>query len=134
MKKQIYIFITSLAILGCNSTAIKKEPIVAQKPDIKILSINLDKELKLNKKRGKLRAGKADIIDGSIFLNDNDEVSFKGKVLDEYSPITIKIGDNDEVSFSGNHYIIKTQQLKNGDLIEMRDKNGTIFFEMEVIQ
>jgi len=137
MKKQIYITIIFLALIGCNSTAIQKaSPIEKslEKKDTKKLMIDLDKELKLTKERETLRSSKNEIIEGSIFLNDNDEVSFKGDILDEYSPVSIKIGDNDEVSFSGNQYSIKTMELKNGDLIEMKDKNGKVFLEMEVIE
>ena len=137
MKKQIYITIIFLALIGCNSTAIQKvSPIEKslEKKDTKKLMIDLDKELKLTKERETLRSSKNEIIEGSIFLNDNDEVSFKGNMLDEYSPVSIKIGDNDEVSFSGNQYTIKTMELKNGDLIEMKDKNGKVFLEMEVIE
>ena len=137
MKKQIYITIIFLGLIGCNSTAIQKaSPIEKslEKKDTKKLMIDLDKELKLTKERETLRSSKNEIIEGSIFLNDNDEVSFKGDILDEYSPVSIKIGDNDEVSFSGNQYSIKTMELKNGDLIEMKDKNGKVFLEMEVIE
>jgi len=137
MKKQIYITIIFLGLIGCNSTAIQKaSPIEKslEKKDTKKLMIDLDKELKLTKERETLRSSKNEIIEGSIFLNDNDEVSFKGDILDEYSPVSIKIGDNDEVSFSGNQYTIKTMELKNGDLIEMKDKNGKVFLEMEVIE
>ncbi|HIP50920.1 MAG TPA: hypothetical protein EYG94_02430 [Campylobacterales bacterium] len=137
MKKQIYITIIFLGLIGCNSTAIQKaSPIEKslEKKDTKKLMIDLDKELKLTKERETLRSSKNEIIEGSIFLNDNDEVSFKGDILDEYSPVTIKIGDNDEISFSGNKYIIKTTELRNGDLIEMKNKNGKIFLEMEVIE
>jgi hypothetical protein len=99
-----------------------------------MLVIDLDKELQLNKEREELRGKTSNLIEGSILINDNDEVSFKGKLLDKYSPITIKIGDNDEVSFSGDYYSIKTMQLKHGDIIEMKDKNSKIFLEMEVIE
>lgn len=134
MKKKICIFITSLSILGCNATHVKNESPSIQVQDTKVLTINLDEELALNQERGKLRAGKSDIIDGSIFLNDNDEVSFKGHILKKYSPITIKIGDNDEVSFTGKEYTINTMQLSNVNLIEMKDKDGKVFLEMEVIK
>ena len=139
MKKQsIYLLIMLFLLLGCNSNNIKKSLTnIQQSSELnisKVLSINVDEELELTKEKGELRDGKHDIIDGSIFLNDNDEVSFKGNLLEEYSPITVKIGDNDEVSFTGKEYKINTMQLKNGDLIEMKDKNGKVFLEMEVIE
>ena len=131
MKKYIYLGFILLGFLSCSSDVENKALISTKK--VKQLIINLDEELELNENRGDLRGGFT-IIEGSIFINDNDEVSFNGKILDKNSPITIKIGDNDEVSFSGNQYVIKTMQLQNGDLIEMRDKNGKVFMEMEVVE
>lgn len=131
MKKYIYLGFILLGFLSCSSEVENKALISTKK--VKQLIINLDEELELNENRGDLRGG-FNIIEGSIFINDNDEVSFNGKILDKNSPITIKIGDNDEVSFSGNQYVIKTMQLQNGDLIEMRDKNGKVFMEMEVVE
>jgi len=125
MKKYIYLGFILLGFLSCSSEVENKALISTKK--VKQLIINLDEELELNENRG-------NIIEGSIFINDNDEVSFNGKILDKNSPITIKIGDNDEVSFSGNQYVIKTMQLQNGDLIEMRDKHGKVFMEMEVVE
>lgn len=131
MKKYIYLGFILLGFLSCSSDVENKALISTKK--VKQLIINLDEELELNENRGDLRGGLT-IIEGSIFINDNDEVSFNGKILDKNSPITIKIGDNDEVSFSGNQYVIKTMQLQNGDLIEMRDKHGKVFMEMEVVE
>jgi len=131
MKKYIYLGFILLGFLSCSSEVENKALISTKK--VKQLIINLDEELELNENRGDLRGGLT-IIEGSIFINDNDEVSFNGKILDKNSPITIKIGDNDEVSFSGNQYVIKTMQLQNGDLIEMRDKHGKVFMEMEVVE
>lgn len=131
MKKYIYLGFILLGFLSCSSDVENKADISTKK--VKQVIINLDEELELNENRGDLRGGLT-IIEGSIFINDNDEVSFNGKILDKNSPITIKIGDNDEVSFSGNQYVIKTMQLQNGDLIEMRDKHGKVFMEMEVVE
>ena len=131
MKKYIYLGFILLGFLSCSSEVENKALISTKK--VKQLIINLDEELELNENRGDLRGG-FNIIEGSIFINDKDEVSFNGKILDKNSPITIKIGDNDEVSFSGNQYVIKTMQLQNGDLIEMRDKHGKVFMEMEVVE
>lgn len=131
MKKYIYLGFILLGFLSCSSDVENKALISTKK--VKQVIINLDEELELNENRGDLRGGLT-IIEGSIFINDNDEVSFNGKILDKNSPITIKIGDNDEVSFSGNQYVIKTMQLQNGDLIEMRDKHGKVFMEMEVVE
>ena len=131
MKKYIYLGFILLGFLSCSSDVENKALISTKK--VKQVIINLDEELELNENRGDLRGGFT-IIEGSIFINDKDEVSFNGKILDKNSPITIKIGDNDEVSFSGNQYVIKTMQLQNGDLIEMRDKHGKVFMEMEVVE
>ncbi len=135
MKKQIlYTFIIGFGILGCTSSHTPRVNIEQETSSNNILTIDLDKELKLNGEIEEVRGKNSNIIEGSILISDNDEVSFKGDILDKYSPVTIKVGDNDEVSFSGNRYSIKTMQLKYGDIIQMKDKNNKVFLEMEVIE
>lgn len=134
MKKQIIYIIISFAILSCSSSPTPKVVNKEQLSKSTVLIIDLDKKLKLNEEIEELRGKSSNLIEGSILISDNDEVSFEGDVLDKYSPVTILINDNDEVSFSGNHYSIKTMQLKYGDIIQMKDKNSKIFLEMEVIE
>jgi len=93
-----------------------------------IIIVDLDKELK-NSTRGK---DDCSIIEGSIYIGDNDEVSFKGDILLDKSPVTVSFGDNDEVSFTSNRFTVQTMDLKNNRHIIMRDKNGTIFVDQVV--
>ena len=115
-----------------------------------VLIIDLDKETE------DTRGGTSKIVNGPIFLNndndevsfiddklkkklpvniknrDNDEVSFIGDILEKSSPVKIKIGDNDEVSFSGREYNIRTLELKDGDHIIIKDKDGKVFVDKVV--
>ena len=109
-----------------------------------IIVIDLDKEIEDS------RGSRSKIVDGPIFLRndndevsfiseknssvniknrDNDEVSFVGDILEKNSQVKIKVGDNDEVSFSGRKYNIRTLELKDGDHIIIKDRDGNIFVD-----
>lgn len=128
MKKNIiYILLILLAITSCSKQPITKE-------EAKILVIDLDKEVEPKYSGDDLRGKNRLLVDTPIYIGDNDEVAFKGDILDKNSPLKVKIGDNDEVAFRNKHYIINTLELKSGDLIQIINKEGKVFIEMEVIR
>jgi hypothetical protein len=101
----------------------------------KVITIDLDKELKKDYSKGSLRGDSEKII--PIFIDnkgDNDEVVLQGEVLKRANKI--KIGENDEVALSGEEYTIRTSELKFGlkddDNILIKDKNGTTIIKMKV--
>jgi len=123
-----------LALTACSApstTSTKNPTVTAENSNSKTILIDIDQELKKN---GDLRGEDSLIIDAPLYIGDNDEVSFKGEYLQKASPIKVKIGDNDEVSFTGDHYTIKTLKLHNGDVIQMRGKEGNTFVEVEVVK
>jgi len=99
----------------------------------KQLTIDIDKELELLKSTG-LRDGQLQVVEEPIYIGDNDEVSFKGDELRKRSPLKIKVGSKKEIDFSGDRYTIKTAELKNGDFIVIKDKNGEVFVDVKVIK
>jgi hypothetical protein len=99
----------------------------------KQLTIDIDKELELLKSTG-LRDGQFQVVEEPIYIGDNDEVSFKGDELKKRSPLKIKVGSKKEIDFSGDRYTIKTAELKDGDFITIRDKNGEVFVDVKVIK
>jgi hypothetical protein len=57
------------------------------------------------------------------YKDPNDEVALKGDILKKANKI--KIGTNDEVALSGTkEYFIKTSELKDGDIISIKDKKN----------
>jgi len=131
MKK---IIIFTLVLFGFNactpSIPIKKNLHIGQKHII----IDLDEEFLILKSMGKLRNKNNIILDNPIYIGDNDEVSFKGDTLNENAPISITIGKNKPIIIRGTSYSIKTMEINNGEIIQMKDKNGNIFLEMEVLK
>jgi len=124
-----------LALTACSTlstTATKSPTVTRENNNSKIILIDVDKEL--NAEGEGLREKDTLIIDAPLYIGDNDEVSFKGEYLQKASPIKVKIGDNDEVSFTGDHYTIKTLKLHNGEMIQMQDKEGNTFVEVEIIK
>lgn len=99
----------------------------------KVLTIDLDKSLQEVQKRH-TKGKESNLIDNVIFIEENKQITFKGHILENNSPVTIKIShiiedndENDEVSFSGNSYSVNTQQFNDGDRIIMKDKAGKVF-------
>lgn len=129
-KTIIYLFILLFVITGC-STESPKKPVSTVEDSNRTLIIDLDKEAKSNTD---LRGKDTLLIDSPIYIGDNDEVSFKGDIIENNSPIQVKIGDNDEVAFTGKSYNIQTMELRNGDIIKMTGKSGNLFVEVEVIR
>jgi len=117
-----------MVLVAENSINIESKEHNTTKVNKKELMIDLDKALK-NITRGKKNSK---IIEGSIFIGDNDEVSFKGKILLEKAPVLISYSDNDEVALKGDTFSISTMELKANSHIIMRDKNGTIFVDQIV--
>jgi len=120
----------SMSSIGNNKTENRDQNKSMTKKSV----INVDEELLLNSSVDELRNSNENIVHGSIYLNDNDEVSFKGDSLEKKSPVSVTIGDKEMVKFTGNTYTLKTMDLKHGDTIEMRDKEGKVFLEMEFIK
>jgi hypothetical protein len=53
--------------------------------------------------------------------------------MQKKSPLKIKVGNKREIEFSGYRYTIKTMELKNGDSIVIKDRNGNIFVDVKVM-
>jgi len=136
--KNITMSILILAMLqSCSMSSISKNKIEKRDQNQSVTKksvINVDEELLLNSSVDGLRNSDENIIHGSIYLNDNDEVSFKGDSLEEKSPISITIGEKDMPKFTGKVYTLKTKDLHHGDTIEMRDSEGKVFLEMEFLE
>ena len=132
IQKISYTLIFLIGMVACSNNAPKKSLVpsnINSKRDVMV--IDLDKEAESN---AKLRGKENLLIDSPIYIGDNDEVSFKGDIIEKNSPIQVKIGDNDEVAFRGKEYNINTMELRNGDIIQMRGASGKLFVEMEVIK
>jgi len=137
MKQKILYTLIVVGLTACNHNPKKElvqKTIPQEQSKQKVLFLDLDKASQFNETSEQLRGNKNNLLDDPIYIGDNDEVIFVGKLLEKNSPLKIKIGDNDEVSFSGNHYKIKTLQLQTGNIIQMTDKRGKLFLEMEVIR
>ena len=120
-----------LGFTACNS--IKPEVTTKETPQkSKTLTIDLDKEIKIKEATGELRDSSGLLVDEPIYIGDNDEVSFKGDIMEKNSPLTIKIGSKDDITFSGKSYTLKTIELKDGETIQIKDKNGKIFVNVAV--
>ena len=49
------------------------------------------------------------------------------------SPLKIKVGNKREIELSGYRYTIKTMELKNGDSIVIKDRDGNVFVDVKVV-
>ena len=135
MLKNIFIFTILLSLLACEhprtmqpNTQDKIKTERNKQIVKKHLIINLDKKREESSRGGSTK----ELIKGSFFLGDNDEVSFKGNILREKAPITITYGDNDEVSINGDDFNIKASELKDGMHIIIKDRNNRIFVDQVV--
>lgn len=140
MKKIVLIGL--LFLFGNTSAIAKTEDSNQTINKQEVLTIDFDKEIEEIKKHPK-RAKENDLINTVIFIEEEKAILFKGKLLKNNSPITIKVGhivdsddDNDEVSFidsfTGLEYSIETKGLNDGDYIIMQDKNGQIFSKQTI--
>ena len=137
MTKQVVLLLIMLNLTACLNPSHTVK--IAENNSSKTVIIDLDKESMDYSKGGLLQKDEL-IIQGVIFLGDNDEVSFKGDILAEKSPIQWSISrkgsnqDNDEVKreINGNIFSIKTSELRVGDDVIIRDKNGNIFVNKRV--
>lgn len=134
MKKNIIAILILLSLTACveNSATIATGATDRNQTSNTII-INIDEELELLDSAG-LRADTLKVIDEPIYIGDNDEVSFKGNAMQEKSPLLIKIGEREAIKFSGNNYTLKSMELKNGDFITIKDKDGNVFVEVSVIK
>ena len=145
MKKNLTLLFISLGLIACaNSTNIIKNNENSAKEhnqtvkSLKVLVIDLDKELKEIQERS-TKGLRDTVIDTLIFIEkQHKKISFNGEILQKNAPITVSLipddnQDNDEVKFKLNRqYTINTLDLKDGDRIIMRDKNGKIFADKVV--
>jgi len=127
MKKKMVMFILLLSLIGCVGNIPKA---MDENPKQK-LSIDLDKELK--DKTG-LRDGNSNVFSEPIYIGDNDEVSFKGNIIQKNSPLIITIGKKKPIHFNGKAINIKTAELKNGETITIEGKDGTILVDISVLR
>ncbi len=134
MKKYIIFGIISVGLIGCTTTPIKSDnnkTIQDINSIKKIKIVDLDKKLNGDASKGTLREIKSKIIPISIYdyRGINDEVAFTGEVLKKADKI--KIGANDEVNLNHNiKYVIKTSELKDGDIISLIDKKNKALIQI----
>ena len=139
MKKNIIALLLLLSLTACVHTKItaptneNNQTATDSNQTSKKMTIDIDEGLKLLELPG-LRDSTLKIIDEPIYIGDNDEVSFKGDAMQKKSPLLIKIGEREPVTFSGNNYTVKTYELKNGDFITIKDKNGDVFVDVSVVK
>ena len=141
MKRYLVLSLIAFGIISCTDiTPITTDKNITTK---KILTIDLDKELKKSDySKGNLKGvSKVKII--PIYIKDKDELIIKGTILRKSSSIRvgdndevscnkqhkinilrkinpIEIGENDEVSCKGDEYRIKTSELKADELITIK--------------
>jgi uncharacterized lipoprotein len=131
MKKNL-IYIVIILFLGACSSSIN--PITKEQTlDNKRVIIDLDEELLLKESLGGLKDENI-FFDEPIYIGDNDEVSFKGNILKKKSPIHIKIGKKSDIIFNQTTYRVRVSEIKSGDTIEMRDKNGKVFLSIKLFK
>ena len=156
------IFITSSTLLAIDDTNISKESnstIVNENNQTQILEINLDE---LKKKSG-LRDGNSKAISGTLKYNgNNDEVSFviespdgnndeviargKGKICLVGTRDTLLIGDfkltiskdnkilpNYPKTYKNRRICISAREIKDGDMLIIRDKFGNDSVNMKLL-
>ena len=123
----------SLLFNGCIDKQSPSPSLPTHSTKNKIFTIDLDKEMEILESTS-LRNSSVKTIEQPIYIGDNDEVSFKGDILEENSPLTIEIEDKKTITFSGSRYKIKTMDLTNGDLIKFINNKGEIFAQFEVIK
>ena len=128
------IIIATILLFLFNACTSSVQPQLNQTSVENSLTIDIDEEISILNSLGSLRNEKNTILDNPIYIGDNDEVSFKGDFLEKNSPISIKIGTKQPIVFHGKHYRIKSSKINHGEIIQMRDKNGNIFLDMEVIK
>ena len=131
MKKYIIVILLLLFLTACVNHIVTVPTDVNQTS--KKITIDIDEELELLDMTG-LRDNDSKVIEEPIYIGDNDEVSFKGNAMRRKSPLFIKVGKQKEITFSGDSYTLKTMELKNGDFITIKDRNGNVFLEMEVVK
>ncbi len=130
MKKYIIAILFLFTLTSC----VNNTPIISTDSNqtTKKIIINIDEELELLESTG-LRDDEVNVVEEPIYIGDNDEVSFKGNAMKQKSPLKIKVGNREEIQFNGYSYTIKTMELKNGDFITIKDKNGNVFVDIEVM-
>jgi hypothetical protein len=130
MKKQIIAILLLFTLTSCveNISTISTD---SNQTDSGI-TIDIDEELELLNATG-LRDDEVRVVEEPIYIGDNDEVSFKGNAMQKKSPLKIKVGNKREIEFSGYRYTIKTMELKNGDSIVIKDRDGNVFVDVKVV-
>jgi hypothetical protein len=130
MKKQIIAILLLFTLTSCveNISTISPD---SNQTDSRI-TIDIDEELELLNATG-LRDDEVRVVEEPIYIGDNDEVSFKGSAMQKKSPLKIKVGNKREIEFSGYRYTIKTMELKNGDSIVIKDRDGNVFVDVKVV-
>ncbi len=133
MKKYLIYIVLILLLEACSSSthSIDNKPI--QNKSSKQTIINLDEELLLKESLGGLKDENV-FFDEPIYIGDNDEVSFKGEILKDKSPIHIKIAKKSDILFNEKSYSIKSSEIKSGDTITMKDKNGKLFLSIKIFK
>ena len=134
MKREIVgLIVIVLIIVGIFSSNINSATVAetnSTRESNKTLIIDLDKEREEQESRGEVEK----IIYGILRTGDNnDEVTFIGKMLAYASDIVITIRDSSDKlkDTIKNTLTIKTDKLENGDIIILK-KGNKVLMEKEV--
>ena len=131
MKRNIILIALLLMFTSCVNNVVKAPTDTNQTS--KTLIIDIDEELEPLETTG-LKDDGLNVIEEPIYIGDNDEVSFKGDALQDKSPLFIKIGNHKEIKFTGSVFTIKTAELKSGDEIVIKDRDGNVFVHVKVMK
>ena len=130
MKKYIVAILLLLTLTSCVNNA--PSILTDSNQTSKKIIIDIDEELELLESTG-LRDDEVTVVEEPIYIGDNDEVSFKGDTMRQKSPLKIKVGNREEIQFNGYSYTIKTMELKNGDFITIKDRDGNVFVDVKIL-
>lgn len=131
MRKQILIglSVSIFLVMGCSNQV--SQPTLDTKVEKKRIVIDLDKEIK----EDGLKGGTFETIRGSISLGNNDEVAFIGDELFIATPVSLYNNGNLQSSIKSakGMFIIRTMELKKGDVITIKNRFGTTLVEKRVV-
>jgi hypothetical protein len=126
MRRYIFFIILLTIFTGCfNFGSLDK----SRKRTVKTIRIiNLDKKIK--NIRGYIKGSQnIPVIDFHKY-GDNDEVIFKGDILENVN--SIKIEDREEIPVSSNRFRLKISDLRDNDILELINKKGKVKLKLKI--
>ena len=131
MKKQLFMGLVLLLVVGCSHNSVTPSPSVKNQENQAVSShstnkkpkkilIDLDKEVKENG----LKGGDFETIRGLILMGHNDEVSLKGEKLFMATPIRLYINGKLKATINSFEDMFKINGLEvnNGDVVVIKNR------------